>query len=187
MKKLIKQIVLIIVFIMLFTISVNAETVNLVADKTLIKSGEEVSVKLNADKNMQIAMFHIEYDKEKLQFIEEDLPGVTLKDYPEDGVVRIVYLDMSQKGTQELSFKFKAKENKGGSCDLSVTNFSVEFADDFTEYNETNLKNSNFKTTITIQNTLSTKIIIITCIIVVLIIAIIVSIVIYKKTKNSKK
>ena len=155
-NKLLKIFGLIIVFIALFEINVNAASFNISASSNNVKVGNEVTVKINTDKNLEAATFYINYNKSVLEFVEKQTDKVTVKDYPDEGILRVVYLDPSMKGNNELAFKFKVKEEAQGTSDVKITNLTLQFIDDSTVYTNTNLKESNFEISITAVKEMNT-------------------------------
>ena len=160
-NKTIKVMLLIILFLMMlsaFSYSASAASLNLTSDKNTIGIGEEVLVKVNTDENIETTTFYLNYDSRKIEFIESQTDNVAVKDYEVDGTLRVAYADLSKEGTNELNFKFKAKEdNVNKTADIQISKFTLHFINDSKTYNMNNLANSSFKTSIKIVETTKIK------------------------------
>ena len=156
-NKIISIAILLIIMLMAFSVNVNAASFNISTNEKQIKSGNEVIVNINTDANMETATFYIKYDNMKLDFVETKSTNVNVKDYPEEGTLRVVYLDMALKGTDELRFKFKAKDNAKENAEFSITNLTVQFVNDSNIYTDSNLKDSKLNVSIDIQQSLITN------------------------------
>ena len=150
-NKILKIIIIITSLIPLLTITSNANNINIKTNESEVKAGNEFTIKIETDKKLDTTTFYLKYDNEKVKFIECLSENVSFKDYPDDGILRIVYFDLTKQGIDELLFKFKAKNNKYDNVDFELTNLTAQFMDDATVFNEKNLEQSEFKTTITIK------------------------------------
>lgn len=150
-NKIIK--ILHITILLIITIAINSKAVsfNLSTDIKDIKTEEEIIIKIQTDKNIETTTFYLKYDNTKLQFLENLTKNTFIKDYPEDGILRVVYLDTTQQGEKELNFKFKAKTDAKDNIMLSVTNLTIQFINDSTVYTKENLEQGSFDTSVNIS------------------------------------
>ena len=154
MKKSIKILIISMLTIILFEINSNAASLNLSTNLDEVNSGEEVEIKIKAKDNMQTTTFYLQYDNNQLEFLNNKIEGMQTKDYPEEGVLKVVYLDLTSNGSAEFTFKFKVKQNISDTIKVKVTNLAVNFIDDDTLYTESNLDNSVLETSINIKDEL---------------------------------
>ena len=151
MRKVLRILQISIIFIVAFAVNSNAASINLLTDTDEINAGEEINITVKADRTIETTTFYLKYDNTKLEFKESQTEKTIVKDYPEEGVLRVVYLDTQLEGTTELRFKFKAKKNVSEIAEISITNFTVQLIDDSTVYTAANLEQSTFDTSIMIN------------------------------------
>ncbi len=152
MKNKVIKILSILVFLcMTMVMKSQASNLKLSTNEREILPENEIIVKIDTDKNIETATFYLKYDNTKLEYIENLTSNVTTKDYPEEGTLRVVYLDPSLQGEKQLNFKFKAKSNIEDEAKISITNLTLQFVNDSTIYTDSNLEQSVFNTSISIK------------------------------------
>lgn len=152
MKNIVIKIIKIsIILIMSITINSNATSLNLSTNLEKTKVEDEIIVKAKTDKNIETATFYLKYDSTKLEFIENLTEKTIIKDYPEEGILRVVYLDPTLQGESELDFRFKVRENSKENVTISITNLTIQFINDSIVYTEENLDESTFETSIKVE------------------------------------
>ena len=86
-----------------------------------------------------------------MEFIENLTEKTIIKDYPEEGILRVVYLDPTLQGESELDFRFKVRENSKENVTISITNLTIQFINDSIVYTDENLDESTFETSIKVE------------------------------------
>ena len=127
--------VLMILFcIMMSNNIVKAFSLNVSSDVKTINNGDTVEVKIISDEKFVTADFKLKYDNNAFEYVESDYTNVTIKDYASQGYLIIVYADLSGKGTNEISVKFKAKQ-KSNSAKFSISdsNFTNDAGTSYAE------------------------------------------------------
>lgn len=145
----------IILFIVLFNLNIvisKANTFNLLIDsgKDRIKENEELVLKVKTDKKIEATTFYIKYDLSKVSFVESLTQKAQVKDFHEDGIVRVVCVDMTKEKINEIDLKFKAKEDTVGKARFEISNLTMQFADDSSIYTEESFEKENLKNAIEI-------------------------------------
>jgi hypothetical protein len=150
-NRVFKIIKLLILLVILYSTQSYASSFNVSTDVNEIKTDEDVVLNINTDKNIEAITFYLKYDSTKLEFIDSLTRKTIVKDYPEEGILRVVYLDTTLIGTTDLRFKFRARENAKDDTKLSIENLTLQFIDDATVYTNSNLEQSTFENTINIK------------------------------------
>ena len=111
--------------------------VSLSADKTKYEVGDEVTITVNTNKNVITASYYLNYDSTLFEFKDKS-ENLSVKDYPENGVVRAVYIDMTGKGTQSMKFVFKVKNSSDNETKFSLTKTTMSPSDNDEAYKQKN-------------------------------------------------
>ncbi len=152
-NKLIKITKISILLILLMSTKLNAANLNLSTDLQETKENDEIIVKVETDKNIETATFCLKYDNSKLEFIEKLSEKVYIKDYPEEGILKVVYLDTDLIGEKSVNFKFKVKSTKQqeDKTEIEINDLTMKFVEDVNIYTDENLEQSTFNTSINIK------------------------------------
>ena len=105
--------------------AVSTLKLDLTANKTKIKIGQEIKIKVSWNYGMQAADFYLDYDSEKLEFIKADIS----EDYiniKEKNQIRTAWFSMDNTDKTEIEYTFKAK--KSGTVNISTNSESGGFA-----------------------------------------------------------
>lgn len=151
-NKVLKVLQFLILFAILYSTQSNATSLNLSTNSNEVKANEDVIFKINTDKDIEATTFFLKYDSTKLKFEECTTPKIIAKDYPEEGILRVIYIDTALEGTSEICLNFKARENVNDTTQISITNLTLQFLNDSTVYTEKNLEQSTFENTINIKS-----------------------------------
>lgn len=142
MNKITKSFLLMIILILISVTTVQAMSITIQTDPNELKVNEEIKVEIILDEPIVTSDFKLKYDVESFQFISADTEYLHTKDYINYGYVSSIYANLEGKGTQKLSFKFKAiKEIENTIFEIIDMNCTTENA---TVYDDSNSE-SNYK------------------------------------------
>ena len=105
--------------------------VSILVDKNQYVAGENIKTTIKLDKKVLTASYYLKYDSAKIEFKEKNDPekgSLSIKDYPNDNLVRAIYLDMDNSdsmGTDEMTFIFTAKEDINSIPELKLDNTTM--------------------------------------------------------------
>ena len=105
--------------------------VSIFVDKNQYVAGEDIKATIKLDKKILTASYYLKYDSAKIEFKEKNDPekgSLSIKDYPNDNLVRAFYLDMENSdsmGTDEMTFTFTAKEDINSIPELKLDNTTM--------------------------------------------------------------
>jgi hypothetical protein len=105
--------------------------VSIFVDKNQYVAGEDIKATIKLDKKVLTASYYLKYDSAKIEFKEKSNPekgSLSVKDYPNDNLVRAIYLDMDNSdsmGTDEMTFVFTAKEDINSIPELKLDNTTM--------------------------------------------------------------
>ncbi len=162
--------VLVMTVLLLFVVMsaniVNAFSLNVSSNVQTVKSGDTIEIKIKSDEKFVTSDFRLKYDNKAFEFVEDNYTNMTIKDNSSEGYLMIVYADLSGKGTDTVSIKFKAKKNSNGATfSTSDMNFTNDSGNSYTENqitknnvtvnikDESTSQDTNNNTNININNT----------------------------------
>lgn len=124
MKKTLKITLLVIVYLLAFSTSVEAYTADFTGTPTSVNSEETFTVKITVDEATTLANSHIKYDSSLFTFVEATQTNLSAAIYQSEGEVSWMYTDLNANstGVKTFEFKFKAKkvtEDKTGTFQMS--------------------------------------------------------------------
>ena len=94
---------------MIFSTNSKAFSLKLSADTSNVNKGDILTVTVTADEKFITSDFELKYDSSILEYVDETQSNLTVKDYATKGYLIAVYTDISGKGTDSVSIKFKVK------------------------------------------------------------------------------
>lgn len=165
-KRIIKILFLIILWMIVFLIIIinrtYAETQKLTlsisTDKSIYSVGDDVEVKIKLNEKIMTSSYYLNYNSSILKFKETKTSSMTVKDYPNDNLIRTIYADLSGKGTNEMIFVFTVKEKSNNNKILfSLENTTMVIAEENKSYSNNQITGFNTKVQITIQEESSNK------------------------------
>lgn len=112
MKKTLKITLLVIVYLLAFSSSVQAYTADFTGTPTSVNSGETFTVKITVDEATTLANSHIEYDSSLFTFVEATQTNLSASIYESEGEVSWMYTDLNANTEGVKTFEFKFKANK---------------------------------------------------------------------------
>ena len=112
--------------------------VSIEVDGSNYSVGDDIEVTVKLNKKVMTSSYYLKYDSNKVSYKTKkavDKGSLTTKDYPEDNLVRVAYVDIdnsSELGTNEMTFVFTAKENIQGKPEFTLDNttMTIEGVDD---------------------------------------------------------
>lgn len=128
MKKTFKITLLVIVYLLAFSTSVQAYTANFSGTPTSVNSEETFTVKITVDEATTLANSHIKYDSSLFTFVNATQTNLSASIYNSEGEISWMYTDLTanSKGVKTFEFTFKAKkvtEDKTGIFKMSDATF----------------------------------------------------------------
>lgn len=183
MKKTLKITLLVIVYLLAFSTSVEAYTADFTGTPTSVNSEETFTVKITVDEATTLANSHIKYDSSLFTFVEATQTNLSAAIYQSEGEVSWMYTDLNANstGVKTFEFKFKAKkvtEDKTGTFKMSdavfITvgektyegtsvkgdkniNVTVKAVSETTENKNTTTNNNNATNSLTSKNNTTTS------------------------------
>jgi len=82
---------------------------DITTDKEKIKKGDEFTITVKWDKEMQAADFTLNYDSKKLEFIESNIDDMFI-DNSEKGKLKTAWVSVDDTNKTSIEYKFKAKK-----------------------------------------------------------------------------
>lgn len=127
MRKKYLYAILCLVMTILISIPVFASPLSLkiTSDKTKFKKNDEITIEVNWEQEMQAADFSLNYDANKLEYIESDVDD-TFINAQEAGKIKTVWI--SWDDTNKTNIKYKFKVLKAGKLKFTA-NVEGGFAD----------------------------------------------------------
>lgn len=123
MKKIIRDLLLCIIFIFILSTTVHAMNINIETNPRELKVGDEITVKVILDEPVVTSDFKLKYNKDEFKFIDSNTNYLNTKDYMNYGYVNSVYANTEGKTTKEFEFKFKAiKETEEATFEINEIN-----------------------------------------------------------------
>lgn len=124
MKKTLKITLLVIVYLLAFSTSVQAYTANFSGTPTSVNSEETFTVKITVDEATTLANSHIKYDSSLFTFVSATQTNLSAAIYNSEGEISWMYTDLNanSQGVKTFEFTFKAKkvtEDKTGIFQMS--------------------------------------------------------------------
>lgn len=115
MKKTLKITLLVIVYLLAFSTSVQAYTANFSGTPTSVNSEETFTVKITVDEATTLANSHIKYDSSLFTFVSATQTNLSAAIYNSEGEISWMYTDLNanSQGVKTFEFTFKAKEVTG--------------------------------------------------------------------------
>lgn len=128
MKKTLKITLLVIVYLLAFSTSVQAYTANFSGTPTSVNSEETFTVKITVDEATTLANSHIKYDSSLFTFVSATQTNLSAAIYNSEGEISWMYTDLNanSQGVKTFEFTFKAKkvtEDKTGTFKMSDATF----------------------------------------------------------------
>lgn len=140
MKKILKEVIAIIILIFILSTTVQAMSVKLETNPSELEVNEEINVKVILDESVVTSDFKLKYDAESFEFIDTETKYLHVKDYINYTYIASVYANLEGKGTKEFDFKFKAtKEVEDAIFEVIDMNCTTENGD---VYDDSNLEQS---------------------------------------------
>ena len=172
-------ITLMIIFIMQISIFASELTLNIKLNKEEVKQGDKIKVTVEWTEGMQAADFYLNYDADKLKFIEADIEDDYINS-EEKGQVKTAWFSMDNNDKTKIEYTFKAK--KSGTVEFS-TKINGGFATGELKipekYNEGSLKIEIAKQPLIIR--------ILKILLIAIVIIVVVRVITSKNKKGSKK
>ena len=109
-----------LIMILTFSVYSNAFSLNITSNYKNINKGDTITVTVTADLKFVTSDFELKYDSDLFEYVEETQTNVSIKDYPNDGYLIIVYADISGNGTNAISVKFKSKATTNATSQFSI-------------------------------------------------------------------
>ena len=109
-----------LIMILTFSVYSNAFSLNITSNEKNINKGDTITVTVTADSKFVTSDFELKYDADLFEYVEETQTNVSIKDYPNDGYLIIVYADISGNGTNAISVKFKSKATTNATSQFSI-------------------------------------------------------------------
>ena len=109
-----------LIMILTFSVYSNAFSLNITSNYKNINKGDTITVTVTADSKFVTSDFELKYDSDLFEYVEETQTNVSIKDYPNDGYLIIVYADISGNGTNAISVKFKSKATTNATSQFSI-------------------------------------------------------------------
>lgn len=109
-----------LIMILTFSVYSNAFSLNITSNDKNINKGDTITVTVTADSKFVTSDFELKYDSDLFEYVEETQTNVSIKDYPNDGYLIIVYADISGNGTNTISVKFKSKATTNATSQFSI-------------------------------------------------------------------
>lgn len=109
-----------LIMILTFSVYSNAFSLNITSNDKNINKGDTITVTVTADSKFVTSDFELKYDSDLFEYVEETQTNVSIKDYPNDGYLIIVYADISGNGTNAISVKFKSKATTNATSQFSI-------------------------------------------------------------------
>ena len=81
MKKIIRNLLLCIVFIFILSTTVHAMNINIETNPKELKVGDEITVKVILDEPVVTSDFKLKYNKDEFKFIDSNTNYLNTKDY----------------------------------------------------------------------------------------------------------
>ncbi len=124
MKKTLKIALLVIVYLLASTTSVQAYTANFSGTPTSVNSEETFTLKITVDEATTLANSHIKYDSSLFTFVSATQTNLSAAIYNSEGEISWMYTDLNanSQGVKTFEFTFKAKkvtEDKTGTFQMS--------------------------------------------------------------------
>lgn len=155
MKKVLKQLIVIIILIFILSTTVQAMSVKLQTNPTELKVNEEINVKVILDESVVTSDFKLKYDAESFEFIDTQTKYLHVKDYINYTYIASVYANLEGKGAKEFDFKFKAtKQVENAIFEVIDMNCTTENSEVYDESNlEQSYKSDKVKVIVSTTNT----------------------------------
>lgn len=155
MKKILKQLIVIIILIFILSTTVQAMSVKLETNPTELKVNEEINVKVILDESVVTSDFKLKYDAESFEFIDTQTKYLHVKDYINYTYIASVYANLEGKGAKEFDFKFKAtKQVENAIFEVIDMNCTTENSEVYDESNlEQSYKSDKVKVIVSTTNT----------------------------------
>ena len=109
-----------LIMILTFSVYSNAFSLNITSNYKNINKGDTITVTVTADSKFVTSDFELKYDSDLFEYVEKTQTNVSIKDYPNDGYLIIVYADISGNGTNAISVKFKSKATTNATSQFSI-------------------------------------------------------------------
>lgn len=131
MKKVLSIIMTVVAMLAIAATTVNAASVT--ADKTEVAKGEDVVVSFNTE-DAQSVQFDLAYDSSafELKSVTGDNTNVAVRTSQlDENTVRVIFIDLMRTETvNTISATFTAKADAEGTADFTVSNVSLDPADE---------------------------------------------------------
>lgn len=118
--KCIFTVIISILIMLVYNTYSNAFSLNITSNEKSINKGDTITVTVTADSKFVTSDFELKYDSNLFEYVEENQANVSIKDYKNEGYVIVVYADITGKGTNSVSIKFKAKATTSNSSQFSI-------------------------------------------------------------------
>ena len=140
----------ILMIITLSTVS-KAFSLNITTNEKNITKGDTITVTVTSDSKFVTSDFELKYNSDLFEYVEENQTNVSIKDYKNEGYVIVVYADITGKGTNTISVKFKAKATTSSTAQFSIQ--KQNFTDiEGVSYDSNNIKSNSLNVTVKENN-----------------------------------
>ena len=140
----------ILMIITLSTVS-KAFSLNITTNEKNITKGDTITVTVTSDSKFVTSDFELKYNSDLFEYVEENQTNVSIKDYKNEGYVIVVYADITGKGTNTISVKFKAKATTSSTAQFSIQ--KQNFTDiEGVSYDSNNINSNSLNVTVKENN-----------------------------------
>ena len=103
-------------------------------DKSSYLINDDIEIKIKLNKKVMTASFYCNYDSSILDYKEVKTGNLSVKNYPDDNIVRAIYADMTGTGIDEFVLVFKLKTEISNSTLVNITNATMTVSEDSKSY-----------------------------------------------------
>ncbi len=140
----------ILMIITLSTVS-KAFSLNITTNEKNITKGDTITVTVTSDSKFVTSDFELKYNSDLFEYVEENQTNLSIKDYKNEGYVIVVYADITGKGTNTISVKFKAKATTSSTAQFSIQ--KQNFTDiEGVSYDSNNINSNSLNVTVKENN-----------------------------------
>ena len=120
-----------------------ALNLSIITNKSTYLVGDDVEVKIKLNEKVMTASYYFNYDSSILTYKETKTTGLAVRDYPNENLIRAVYVDMSGIGTNEIILVFTLKEGSNKKISLGLTNTTMTTSKDGKPYSNDQINGIN--------------------------------------------